>query len=367
MLAKFIAILMLLLTCTGCSNADYVENQAYAVMLGIDYDGGSYELTVKYPALAGSSGGQQSGGSGYGVISAKGQHVQQAMDELRYSVPREINLSALTMIVVSEQTAASGKLADILDVLSDSYRMYSSAYLAVCEGKANEFVTAQEPVIGSRLSEGLKALVGNAQQMGIIPASRYADVYYRMKSVYSEPMVMGCSVKKGEENQSKPEDGGSSEKPADECVYEGAYLLDNGKIACRLTDSQTILTNLITGDIKKFTYSKAGDSAFISVDEKPVIKVSTGDKPEISLLFKLSAMKVSGEYDMQQLAGMLQNDIADVIETCRKTGSEPFGFADRAAASFKTMEQWNKYNWPEKFINCKISIEIELREIFSND
>ena len=42
----------------------------------------------------------------------------------------------------------------------------------------------------------------------------------------------------------------------------------------------------------------------------------------------------------------------------REFGAEPFGFAEKAARSFLTIDAWRQYNWDQKFIDAKIEIEL---------
>lgn len=376
-LALFIALMLICAALAGCRRTDYVENQAYAVMLGIDLDeNNDVELTVRYPKLAGgqegsAEGGTSGGGSNYAVTYAKGARFQQALDNLRMGMPRQISLSALTMIVVGEELINGGELKNVMEALDANYRMYSSAYFAICEGRAADFVKSQEPVIGSRLSEGLKALVENAETQGTITCSRVADVYYRMQSVYSDPLVMLCALT-GEAQDVNDESGAAYAEnmpvsSEDRNMYMGACVLKDGTIAAKFSGAQTLIVNMLHGDVSRFPYARGDDAAYVSVEKSPDISVKPGEKMRVDIRISLAAMRFAGDADMEEIAEDIQADITEVIDICRQCGAEPFGFADRAASKFSTLEKWNGYDWRERFKECEFNVEVEVAEIFPDN
>jgi len=363
MLLAFISVVSL----TGCRRTDYAENQAYAVMLGIDGEEGTeVRLTVKYPKLAGSSGGSSGGGeaSSYAIANSKGPYFQEALENLKAAMPREINLSALTLIVISENTVSSGSINGIIGQLSTNYRMYSSAYIAICDGEAADFIKKQEPQIGSRLSEGLKALIENAEKLGCIPDSRMADVKYLMGSVYSDPVIMRCALTAESDDEDR-EDGEDIPAQAEGgTVFAGAYIVRDGNIAVEFNKWETVLINAVMGEVEQFTYTDGRNAAFISVDRKPNVKISYGGEVRISIELELSAMLISGDIKIEEYATAIRDDIYSVIEKCRTAGAEPFGFAERAAGKFITIDKWLDFSWNEKFADAEINVEIEITEIF---
>jgi len=339
---------------TGCSRTEYAENQAYAVMLGVDVtEDDNYRITVKFPKLAGSQGGSSGGTEGssaYSVVSAEGEGFQKALDKLKVIMPREINLSALTLIIISEKTITDGKLNEVIRILAANYRMYSSAYIAICKGEASKFIEKQEPQIGSRLSEGLKALIGNGVKLGSIPDSRMADVYYRINSIYSDPIIMGCLLSED------ADEGGT--------LYIGSYVVAGNGSFAELNERQTVLANVIVSKTKQFTYINGNDTAFVSVNRRPSIKVDTEDGLKISIRLDISVMKTGGSADMRKYETMIGDDIRAIMTLCRNEGVEPFGVADRAATKFLNLENWISYDLRERLKESKIDIEVKATEIF---
>lgn len=341
---------------SGCQRADYAENQAYVVMLGIDQDAESnLVLTVKYPKLSGGTGGASAGNteesSAYMVTQTSGSGFQEALNRLHVSVPREVNLSALSMIVVSAELADNGRLEEVVEQISENYRMYSSAYIAICKGNAGEFIKAQEPQIGSRLSQGLKALIENAERLGSIPDSKFADVLYGANSVYSDQIVMACSLEKDINDKEMN-------------VYSGSYIIKNGTTALQLNEHQTMMVNVLMGDVRQFSYVNGQKSAFISVDKKPDITVSVDGGVEIKVDISMSAMITTEDGKVYDFAEMIKADICEIIDMCHAVRAEPFGFAERAAGKSITLENWLEYNWRNAFADSSYEVNISMNELF---
>ena len=311
-------------------------------------------LTVKYPKLAGASEGTSGGGEGsssYAVAVADGVSFQTALDRLRTIMPGEINLSALTIIVISEESLQEGKLTEVIEQLAVNYRMYSSAYFAVCEGNAGDFIKNQEPQIGSRLSEGLKTLIQNGQKLGSIPDSVLADLRYRMNSVYSDPLVMLCKTEKsGDKKENR---------------YLGSCVVTDEGIAVKFDEKETKIVNLLMGKINEVVYTEENAAAIISLDRKPSIKVEIEeDVPVVTVNVKASVMRINGQLDVMEYKVKLEEDLKHIIYKCINAGTEPFGFADKAASRFITLEKWTEYDFQKHMDESNVYVNVDMTEIF---
>lgn len=329
-------------------------------MLGIDMtDSGGIMLTVRYPKLAGSSDSGSSGGSsGYANTSAEGHDFHDAIDVLRMGMPRRLNLSALTMVVISNDVIESGMLKDSLNGLAINYRMYSGAYAAICDGKASEFLDKQEPEIGSRLSEGLKAFIENSATLGVIPESKLADIYFNTAFEEHTSFVMTCALNDGKKLPLKSEGDN---------LYLGSCSIKDTVRIIYFDARETMLINMLRGDLERFAYSADGASAYISVDKPPDIKVRADDAPNVEIKLKLSAMQVTGDVDTAAIGNLVKQDILKLIYRCMSKGVDPFGFSEKAAMGFATLEEWQAYDWGSRFPGADIGISVEMTAVFQDE
>lgn len=355
---RILPILLALALLTGCSRADYIENQVYGVILGVDAENGGMRLVMRAPKLAGED------ESGYLTVAAEGGSFQQALDSLRMGAGRRVNLSALVLIVVSEEIAGREDLVEIMRTLISNDRVFSAVYFAVCQGKAGDFVRAHRPTVGRRMSEGLTALVENNAEVGYIPESRLADVYYRTVSACSDPLVMGCAILEDGNGQENGGDVSARELPVENetgNAYLGSYVLRDGKVAAKLTGLQTLLVNVLRGSVKKFTYASESGAVSLETDGRPEIRIDTdGERLRLDVRLCFQTTNADGEADLQSICRELRDELQTTLRQCKIAGVEPFGFADRAALRFATTREFLRYDWRMRFSEAEITVETEL-------
>ena len=141
---KIAAILLLCALLCGCTQARQVESVAFAVILGADLtDDEGIELTVQIPKAGGSAQeeqGAESGTSDYLIASAQGATFTDALAALEITVPRDLTLTQVKLLVVSEALARHEKFFNFAESLAKLDQSCASAYFAVCRGDAGDFV-----------------------------------------------------------------------------------------------------------------------------------------------------------------------------------------------------------------------------------
>lgn len=351
---------------TGCKRSQYIENHAYALIMGVDKtDGGAYEVTVRIPKISSGGGEGSEGGaaSDYLAYSALGSDFNDALMTLNSGVPRDLNLSVLVLAVISDEIAETDAMNKVILQMAGNARIYGSARIAVCEGDAGDFVKKQEAVIGARLSEGLSAQLQNSAEMGYIVDSRLSDIFFATASVYSDPMAILCAAP---ENDGAMHSGDTSAQglavmAESKNRYMGAAVMKDGKVVGKLTGMQTVFVNLLRGSIDGFSYSMDGSSIQLAVLRKPSISIDTrGGEPLIGISLKLSAMGTPELDNVEKLTNELTYAISDTIAACQEMGAEPFGFAKLAAADFFTIDSWRSYNWRKAFSEAEIDLKIDV-------
>lgn len=345
--------------CVGCGTDHNVENQAYVVLLGVDSTDGGIELTIQSPKI--SAGGE------YLTISAKGAGFQSALDALELATPRYLNLSQLSLFIVSEDIAKSEYMATVLELQKSNYRIYNAAYFAVCEGKAKDFIKAQKPVIGERLSTGVDAMLESYQELGYIPLSTLAEMYYRSESVFSDPLAILCAEAKGGDASNAPGDvlpGEFGMESENKNMFMGAALMADGRMVGKLTGMQTVFVNLIKGEADGFSYTASGAPVQLVLLKKPNIDISIADsRVSVKISIKMSALALEGGINMDEVSAALKADMLETLKLCQESGVEPFGFAEIAARGFSTISNWRDFNWREKFRDARIDIHISLTPV----
>ena len=343
----------------GCSVSREVENQAYVLTMGVDIapDSG-LELTVRIPKV-GQSDPDTDGkaASPYLVFSASGGDFPEALEDLQSRVPRELNLSHLKLLVVSESLAASDAFPSTINRIAETPHLYTAARFVVCEGPASAFVKAQKTVIGKRLSTEIDAEFDHLALHGRIPDARFADAYFAGNSIYGDPVaIWGCTEPKSEDEAVGP---AADSEPEDR--YAGAAVLKDGRLVERLNAEETLLLNLIRGRREAFSYPSGGKSCTLTQARKPRISVGIrNDVVQIRVDIALATVDTLSSGTALRIAGDIEADIAALVRRCQQLRIEPFGFAERAATRFLTVDDWLAWNWRERFSSADVDVCVTL-------
>lgn len=373
LLALLLAACMPLLA--GCADLNQVENLAIGVILGVDLTPeNEIELSVVIPKITGGqdeSGSGGSGGSGQLLYAASGEDFYKALSLLKWAVPRRLDLSQLTLIVVSETLARSERCAETADAIIATPRLYAAARLAVCKGSAKAFIGAEEPLIGTRISTELTATFEDYTRNGFIPDVTFSDVYYNLISVYSDPLAIYAEVSEsaaGEENTAQPAAAMMPEQPQQPNIemqhsnrFLGAVVFHDGKMAGRLSGEESMYCEILRGEQQSFPFSYGGQTFDLTTLGKPSIQIDLDSSPmKIDIVLQLSILPGHRNPDAEAIARALEDALRQSIETCRAMGAEPFRFAERAAASFSTFDEWTAFDWPSHFLTSDIAVSVLL-------
>lgn len=372
-----ILLLCLALTLTGCSEYREVENLAFALILGVDLtEENQIEISVQIPKIAGKDGASDAGDSGEGselVYSARGNSFAGALESLQWVVPRRLDLSQLKLIVVSEKLARDDRFRKVADAMMDTYRIYSSARLAICEGDAQSFLESQTPQIGSRMASELAAMFEDSIHNGFSPDARFADYYYGSASIYSDPLSLYAAAAPAEESKNADDSQPASalltpDNPSTQTVqspqssrYLGAALFHHGKMIGRLDGEQTLACMLLRGHRQSFLLENNDRSFSLKATGRPKISVDTNSEPtQINIRLHFRLLSDEPDADLSALENALSQSLLDVVQTCQQLGAEPFLLSERAVRAFPTLDRWLEYDWTNRFQTAAIRIQTEI-------
>jgi len=353
-------LLLFVLTLSGCSQAQQVENQAYVLAMGVDRtDSGNIKITVQTPKVSGSS--DQGGSSGgdaesYFRFAAEGESFEHALERLEWIIPRRLNLSHLKLIVFSESISAEADCRRLIHSIVHTERLFSAARAVVCKGQAGDFIAEIQAVMGSRLSTDVTNTFEHYISQGFIPDSKLADLYYTTESVYSDPMA-AYGFTSGDDPAQLTESEAKTH-------YLGAALFREGVFAGTLNGRETIFANLLSGTLKQFRYAHNGQGLELFPDGRIQLAFDTDAQPlQISLKVPLNVSAQEEVPDLEGLQAELEREILQTVTTAQRLGVEPFDFADHAARNFLTLDDWIAYNWRERFVAASVRVEVTLKRI----
>lgn len=371
--ALLLAACALLLS--GCTEFNQVEDLAFAEILGVDVnDENLIEVSIQVPKIAGQRGEDGSGGgSSQLVYSAAGETLDEALHLLQWAAPRRLDLSQIELIVISESLAKDERFHKIADTVMATPRLYTAARLAVCSGDAKEFVTAEKPVIGTRTSTELSATFSDYSRNGFIPDETFADVFYRTRSVYSDALAIYAetapqSEPKPESQQAQPASAMTPSDPATDKVemqhsnrFLGAAIFREGLMVGRLSAEEYLYCKILRGEQQAFPFSVGGQTVGLTTMGAPAVEIDSSAEPmQIDVSLRFSIVSSSNAAPVDELKTALEQELANVVRLCKRMSAEPFGFADAAAASFLTIDNWTNFGWSDRFADSEVHLNVQI-------
>ena len=338
-----------LLLC-GCQRTGEVENQAYVLVLGMDRaEDGLLRLTARIPKVGKSNepSGEASGGGKYLTFTATGPDWPQARDALERVTPRPLNLSHIEMLVVSRALASEAGFPALAGHVAETPHLYTTACFVVCEGDANAFVSVQEAAVGERLSAELKAMLTHYSDEGYIPDCSLAEYCYATQSFYSDPAAVFAR-------------SGNDSQPMRQ-RYEGAALFREGVCAVILDTDETRLLELILGKSKALPLALDGRTVELTTERRAKRRVTpsgSGDLLEADLSF--STLDNVSVADISTLEDRLRSLIVDLIVKCQRASVEPFGFSERVAAGYATVQEWLASDWRSRYAAADVRVNVHI-------
>lgn len=354
-------IIAVALTACGCAVTGEVENQAYALVMGVDIEpDGGIGLTIRIPRIGQGDSGE---GEESMVLSASGGDYAQALENLQWAAARELNLSHLELLMVSEALASDARFPALIREIAETRHLYTTAAFIVCEGRAKAFIEGQQTLLGSRLSDDIDAMLRHYAAHGFIPKATFAELYCAALSGYSDPVGIwgfpdsgerpaAAVIETGEATLNAETDTASSRQ------YLGAALFRDGQLVGRLDGAETLGLNLLTGKVNAFAFEAGGRAWMLASTASPKVSARLdGDKAQIRVAVSLTC---ADEGDLTPVKAAVERALREVVEKCQSLRTEPFGFAARLTARFATLRDWLDYDWRSRFPEAEVDIEVRV-------
>jgi spore germination protein KC len=393
-------------TMTGCFDVREIDDQVYALSVGIDK--GTYNkvrLTVQYPTYkssdssggssqkesTGSKGKNAQAGSNVAIIEAP--TMLEAVDMLSTSISRRISLMHAKWYIFSEEFARAG-IDEYISGLERFRETRGSSAIVVARGTAEDFIKANESTIGDSLSKSIELLLLQTNITGFFPDARFTDFYFSLFSPYRSPIALYGGVNDLELPEDVPADPNSrtsrknltpGELPRSGVLkteLAGMAVFDGGKMVGSMDPNETACYMMIAGKYSggRFSIPDKGkpnrDIIFdIHKSRTPSIKVYfENGKPMIDVNIKLESevYAIQSRIDYEELSnqGLLEGQIEEYLLTSMKGTIKKaqkefkcdiFGFGEWAAGNFSTINEFEAYNWLSHFSEAIINVSLDVK------
>ncbi|RQD72907.1 MAG: Ger(x)C family spore germination protein [Candidatus Syntrophonatronum acetioxidans] len=372
-----ILILILFINNTGCWNRVEPEDLTLVLMMGIEREEekGDMKLTVQ-AANPMQGGAEEEGDSGnqekpYWVVSATGPTLRAAVKNLNKKSTREINLTHMEILLLSEELAREG-IEPVLDFLQRGRESRFIIQPMVVEGDLGKAMK------GEYETEDLGAMAISRQHQVVLDELA-ATIDYPLRIMFNRLSQPGCEILLPRLKVMELEGGELS--PVSPLEVDGAAAFYRDRMVGWLNDKETRGYNWVINDINRPVYvfeSPAHPEREVTVEifqsssnlearvqgEEVHIRVSVIAEGRIqettSPEEKLSGETETADSLNRRLAQAVRNDIQAALDKGQEAlKSDIFGFGNLI---YRTLpRKWEKMedDWFDHYPEVQVEILVE--------
>ncbi|WP_428909543.1 Ger(x)C family spore germination protein [Niallia sp. Krafla_26] len=393
---KIILLFMFISILTGCWDKKELEDRAYVIGLGIDpsKEKGKIKVTMLFanPEVGSIQGGGGSIEQPREIITFDAMDFITAKGTANAIISRDVSYDLLKIIVVSEEFAKDPMfISTMFDTRKDK-EIRMDSYLAVSKEKAYQYFLKNKPKMETRPHKYFQFMINHGIENGMIPDStlfrfytaidRNADLFLAM---YTSAERKKNAPISGEDNFVASELNATGE--LDDTQFIGSAVFRNGQMIDTLTGSETRLVNVLddTTEIKEILANipdpfsnKEGQQMAIRIIKRKSNKIKMNlhtPKPKIDITIPLqfeimtnpSMVNLTKNDKNQRIVkeSIREHNVDKFKGFLKKTQTElkgsPFPLSIYGRKNFQTMQEFDQYNWIEKYPDADISVKIDAK------
>ena len=396
------------------NSAQNIDDLSYAVAIGVDVgETAKYRISLQLTTMessatesaisessGGSSGGSESSSnpvssssstsSNYIIQTMETDSIDNALNIANSYINKTINLSHCKILLVSEEIAKQG-VEPLVNSLINKVETRPDCSIIVSKVPDNEFDSEKKPKIEELISKYYDVASNIETGRGYSETIKLNEFYLTLNDTFYQPYASlgttyNTTKNTNNQNISSNLDSQSktlitnSEKQSVEVM--GLAVFKKDKLVGTLNATQTLSHQLITNEldfstlniISPFNPNETLD-IYISTFKKPQIKVDiTNGSPFVQINLYVAARIVSfNSYEINLLTkeklNLVQDSVKKYLEqqlydylntTSKEYSSDISGLGRYAVKNFKTIDDWNNYNWLENYKNSTFKVNTDI-------
>lgn len=319
--APLVAALALSMASTGCWDFRDTEERALVLMMGIDRgQTAPYQVSVQIPIPRGGA-PEALIASDFRVLAEEGQSVEQALEKIRASLYRYMELGQVKVVIVGEAVAREG-LAGV-DWLWHTRRVPAVAFLAVARQPVAEVISARTPPVALPalfLYHAFRPTHGIDD--AVVPVERW-QALQRLRSPLQDLFLPGVTARKYGLN------------------VDGVAVFREGRLVGWLSAEEARTLNRLRSTrfhgslaVPQGRDGKPGDLLLTGGRSRYGVRVGAGGEPVLwARLEAQAAVRGHGQVPTRELeaaaARQLEEETRRVLGRLQALAADPLGFGER--------------------------------------
>lgn len=349
-----IILCVLLLFIAGNFDMREPDDLAFVAALGIDEkEGGGYNFTFQFvnPLNIGAGGEMSGSENALRIMEADGSSFFEAVNTVHNLLSKRLTFGQLKLVLFSEKTARGGML-HFLNDFAHASDFNLNAFCAVSEGAARDYLMQIEPPLESNPIKHYDMIFRHGYS-GRIESETLCDVYFKMSS--NEAGIITYIIPENTEEKNEKSIGGAA---FSSLCYSG------DKPVAVLSEHENRLSYMLLAKLWA-SYFDYANSTVTFIQRRPVKCTvnTTADVPEISITIPLTAKFLKSGEDINKKISeteiALAKDVENfLIKTSREYGCDFTNLGGYSRRNFKTLKEFSRYNWKEKYKNARFKVTV---------
>ncbi len=358
---KFFIILILLLT-SGCWN--YQELNEYAIVTGmaVDIEDNKYKISF----LIANGNKNENEQTKTSIITGHGDSIYDAIKDISLMSPKELYISHLSVVIISEELAQKG-ISNLIDFLLREPQSHQNFYLLITKDDNPDDVLSILSPLAEYPSQNITSNVSTSEELQAKVSDANFNLFIsKFFETGFEPIMNSIIVVGNSDLGEKPD---SLDKPKQDAYtkLDTISLFKGDKLVAWSNKEESIGINMVLGEITNLYFTiNYKDGYFVTnsndykvkydlTKDKIIINASAkGDIIEINCNIDIEDDKVIKDLE-KKVEMKMKEHIESAIKLAKKYQTDIFGFGNMYYKKYP--KEYNKIkSWNEEFTNIEIEV-----------
>ncbi|MZQ84067.1 Ger(x)C family spore germination protein [Paenibacillus sp. 5J-6] len=378
MIQVTLLIILLISITTGCWNRRELNQLSFVMALGIDKHDNQIELSAQVANVGEiGMGPSTEGGTSVSNFHVVSPNIYEGLRKMTSLAPRELYLSHLRMLVISEELAREG-VRDVLDFFMRNEQMRPDYFVAIARDvQAKEVLstlTPTEKIPANKLYSSLKT----SQNLWAPTLAVHVDEFVaNLVALGKEPVLTGLKTNgpiavSNKENKLK-----MSDAPVG-LIFTQIGVFRGDRLVGWLNEQESKGYNYISGNVKSTVGHVAlpdGGEAAIHIlrTKSKVTALMKEGKPVFTINLQLEGDvgEVEGSIDLtksesiylleQAMEKKLKEGMEVAVSKAQKLESDIFGFGEILHRSDPGTWKQMQSDWPSYFVKSETMFQVDAK------
>lgn len=385
----FIIIVILLIAFFDSGESFSVDNLAIAIAMAIDKsDTNNLKVTFQFTnpsSFAQSGSSEKSETINYSINASS---ISSAMNWMNSYIGKELNLSHCKLIIFSEEVAKDDISDEIFTLINDP-QIRPSANIIISKTSASFYLENAKPQLEHLITKYYESLTDSSEYTGYTSNATIGDFFDQMVCNSCEPYAIlgGISSEKDDAENSTDSQKDSNAISNNSLLTEqstseniGLAVFKRGTLVGELNAIETLSFLATSNGIQGFMVSVPDpekDDGFLDINMFPtsdskidVVSVSGSPYIKVSYRFKgrIASLSDNSRYLDPAILSAISNSCNKYLEnvfsnyfykTSKELGSDINRIGKCAQASFFTLDEFEDYNWNEKYKDAFFEVDVD--------